>query len=486
MPPANNASRNIYIGVLIFICTAVFFFLQNSISRNPAMKCNNCNVIFIVIDTLRADELPCYGYPRNTAPNLCRLIDRSISYTNSYSQASWTLPSNISYFTSQFPFQHHVLFAGQDTLSASIHTMPEVFSDASFQTIYSGPDHPNSPIDKGMGRGFFQILPYANIENWSYAIEQLIASNKKRTPGFVYLHSYELTSSWAEYVSPENTSSFVKPTPDTQRLFEIASWYFTQIYDKKTLPIDAAIDQFLSSESTSEILENFKKLPQNMQNDIYAYTLHDAINPHNPEHIRFIRSLYDKKLQNLDAQLSKILTMLEKSDILKQTIIVFTSDHGEEFGEHGGTGHGVNLYNPVTRVPLSIYIPGVKPQIREDLAQGVDIFPTLLAAVGISAPQTLYGINLFTNKNMFLTLETKPGPDTIISAIRTNGWSYYKKIEKNHTTEELFDLQQDPSEVNNQVKSHPHTTEFLRKTLQTLQSNQYNQRLITPVSQALD
>ena len=110
---------SIYLGLVIFHVDVRSFF------NKPI--CDHCNVILISLDTLGANHLPCYGYERNTSPNLCNFAKENVFFTNAFSNASWTLPSHFSIFTSLYPNHHNMINYGTIKLDRITDTIAELF-----------------------------------------------------------------------------------------------------------------------------------------------------------------------------------------------------------------------------------------------------------------------------------------------------------------------------------------------------------------------
>ena len=135
--------RYISIVSVIFIITALFVFMPHMMRQKPV--CERCNVILVSLDTLSALHLPCYGYQRNTAPNLCRFAKENILFQNSYSQTPFTISSHFSIFTSLYPTTHQMLRPYTGYLKEEYLTLPQVFRLNGYQTIYNG-SLTNNPV----------------------------------------------------------------------------------------------------------------------------------------------------------------------------------------------------------------------------------------------------------------------------------------------------------------------------------------------------
>jgi arylsulfatase A-like enzyme len=166
--------------------------------------------------------------------------------------------------------------------------------------------------------------------------------------------------------------------------------------------------------------------------------------------IGWLRQLYDAEVRSWDESLDTLLRGLAAAGVLDSTIVVVTADHGEEFQEHGLLKHGAHLYEESIRVPLIVAGPGIAPARRTDLAQGIDLLPTVAGRLGLETPAGLPGRDLFaTFGGDDAVSETGSGiaPDgsfTDVVALRTSRWKLIRTPALNRV--ELYDLARDPGE----------------------------------------
>lgn len=404
--------RHFYVYLIIFLCLFVPISIKSaqimtSNARNSSV-CKRCNIVLIVADPLRADELSCYGYFVNTAPNLCKFAQSSIRFTNAYSQSSWTLPSIMSLFSSQYPSQHKVFAPDVDVLPVQVTTLPMALHSAGYKTVFIGPIGDTShhvPLDKGLGRGFDSVFAYTNFSDASELVTKLMNESSQREPVFVFIHSFDL----------RNNSS--RSTP---KIFPLDPTYTYGYVDSylKNIPLE-----------TSDSAANITSL----------------------------KRAYDERIRQLDEQLNTLLQTIQSNSYSKRTIVAFTSDHGDEFGEHGQSSHGINLYSTTTHIPFILSIPNIKPTVDTHLIQNIDIFPTFLSIVGLPSPTSAHGIPVFpSGKNTNTALISQLEPEKHLVGIRNIAWSYYfdptSAITQNQG--KLYDLKEDPSETKNVAKYH--------------------------------
>lgn len=193
---------------------------------------------------------------------------------------------------------------------------------------------------------------------------------------------------------------------------------------------------------------------------------------------RELRRLYDRRVELVDSLVGRVVEDLQRSGLDDRTVFVFTSDHGDQFGEHGGYAHGPNLYDELLRVPLLIRAPGhLQPKRIESQLALIDLAPTLLDLLGVPTPAQFEGqsrLSLLTSDgpaSEHIFAEAMHGgrrrsrldtPDIHrLLACRTSDWKYLRDEEG--PIEELYDLVNDPGETDNLAHREPEILEQLRR-----------------------
>jgi arylsulfatase A-like enzyme len=393
------------------------------------------NVLLISIDTLRPDRLGCYGHQRPTSPNIDALARRGVLFENAYSPTSWTLPGHMSIFTSLYPSFHkldHNSRLGTVRLDDSERTLTELLKGSGFRTA-SFVTHPFLAADWGFGRGFdLYVRDVARAEeNTDRALQwfewHVYHERRGLEPSgfFLFLH----------YIDPHETYS--APPPYLDR--------FTGDYQGSLKPNQHLVTIFLTKSFPSEA--------------DYRYTL----------------ALYDGEINYVDSQIGRVRKALEDAGWLDSTVIVLTSDHGEEFKEHGSMGHKTTLYREQLKVPLIFSYPPrfATGRTITERASLLDIHPTLMGLLGESAPGAVQGLDLgpmMTNARsnddeagrLRQALTSRPvfgelGP----LGFRWERAYYRRSIQRDRfklilnypsggeVTRELFDIEEDPGEQRN-------------------------------------
>jgi arylsulfatase A-like enzyme len=289
--------------------------------------------VLISLDTLRADHLGCYGYARPTSPFLDRLAERAVLFENAIVQYPSTLTSHMSIFTGLYPAEHGV-YPPDSVLAPAIETLPEAFRRAGYRTAgftEGGFVHGRF----GFRRGFDVFA--ARDRRDSDEVERTFARGRRFLRGleggerfFLFIHTYAVH---APYDPPE----------EYRRLF----W-----------PGEPPPGAF---PPTGPELSRVNALGE---------TLPDAVRD-------YFKALYDAEIRRLDDVLRRFFAELDELGLADDTTVVVTSDHGEEFGEHGKLNH-TQLYREVLRAPLLIVHPDLAAGRRHaPPVESVDLAPTL-------------------------------------------------------------------------------------------------------------
>lgn len=338
--------------------------MRKRLARTLALAClllvtcggkpSPANVLVIAIDSLRPDHLGCYGYGRPTSPAIDALAARGVLFENALGQASWTTPSFGTVFTSLYPSQHGALTVN-DMLSPGVPTLAEILRERGYATCGIA-NAPALSSDYGFDRGF-DFYDVAEPETRDAeattkdALKWLDAD--KRKPFFLFVHYFDVHLPYA-------------PKPPYDRLFDTGY----------TGPLGTAFAVDAYAGRREDLLAQMR-----------------GWSPADWDHVR---ALYDGEIAFTDQAIRLLLEGLEERDLTRKTLIVFLSDHGQEFFEHGAYGHGHSLYGEVLRVPLVLSLPGPLPRglrVKEQVRL-LDVAPTILAFLGAGARSGLEGVSL--------------------------------------------------------------------------------------------
>ena len=347
-------------------------------------------VILISIDTLRADHLGCYGYPRPISPAIDRFRHDAVLFEQAIAQAPSTLPSHASMLSSLWPEHHGAFFLRKTALPDAVLTLPEVLAELGYRTAGFNGGGQMAP-EFGLGQGFelYQVVGRAakTLETVRRA-ERWIASHDEGEPFFLFLHTYEIHHPY---------------TPEPADLRELAADY------------QGALPAKISKHLLVEINRGERDLEDG--------------------DLDYIVAAYDAEIRSMDAALGRFFAFLRQSGLYDRSIIVLTSDHGEEFGERGQVGwHSHTLYDELLEVPLLIKLPASRHAGRSVAAQvrSIDLPPTILSLLGRPPRDEFEGFDL---RHMIEDEGFDPGlpalsqQDTAAgvdhTSLRVGGWKLY-------------------------------------------------------------
>ena len=454
--------------------------IRHALTKKP--PCPECNILLINLDTLRPSEMPCYGYFRDTSPNLCAYAASNQRFTNFYTQTSFTLDSHMSIFTGLYPSTHHMVEALKDFLNPAIPTLAKTLKDNGYHTVWAGvTDDVNLPLDRGMGTGFDEFYTVDGKEpDWVSKYVKLLPKFLEDKPTFMFLHSYGVHSPYLVGKGPYRFLTRVKPSvPLTEDEFQAKSRGFFEFVLAEFTDRLRASNTKESKERNGEIVRELARAIR--ANDLekaeqiiwefpgyesyslymswYYRQLSEVGTAVDAATIEYLKTLYDERIYQVDQQLMPLFAFLNRPEVKKKTIVIFLSDNGEEFMEHGFLDHGWNIYNTATHAPLILAVPGMMQGVHHDLVQAIDIMPTLLDLVGIPAQGPMEGISflpLLEGRGLSYVGERYligqySGGDIV--SIRNSRWKMYKNT-KPRAYVELFDLLKDPLEQNNVLGDH--------------------------------
>jgi arylsulfatase A-like enzyme len=330
------------------------------------------SVLLYVIDTCRADHLSVDGYGRKTTPELEKLAALGVRFENCFSQAPWTKPSVGSILTSCRPSVTgmHRIF---DQLDNRFVTLPEALRHVGYTAVgFSA--NPLVGRMSNYAQGFHRfteatsVIPMGDPIHFASGSAKALnalavpwVAQNEAWPFFLYVQSIDPHEEYAP--SPEYLKLFADPAREAE-------------YRKQWQALLAVKPTKVGNHCTKEHFEQAGV----------------AIGPFE----EYGKQLYDADIRANDDEIGKLVAALAARGALDDMIVVVTSDHGEEFMEHGGTSHGFTVWNELLHVPLIIVAPGLLPQglVVKEPVQSIDIYPTLLDLLQLPAPEGLQGISV--------------------------------------------------------------------------------------------
>jgi arylsulfatase A-like enzyme len=464
---------------------------SNPITREESNP-DRPNVLFLFIDTLRADHIGAYNEKEINTPHMNSLAKDGVLFEQSYAQASWTRPSGVSIFSSRIPSGHSTQIKAAAAPDDAVF-FTEVLHDAGVRTaglanninltatfnldqgydafLYTEPEYPLFGSESVFGLTLYKVL------------EKLVSrfgSKKNRS-----VHTYYQPATTLFSLS----ESFLENNKD----------YPWMLYVHLMEPHDPYFAHPVLNGEEGEYSG-------------IAYGRKEHEHP-DPKDLDLITDLYRQEVEYLDTKIGDFLTYLKENNLYENTMIVLVSDHGEEFNEHGGFWHGTTLYDEVLRVPLIIKpANGTLKNIRVPWqVRSIDIAPTITAALGLSPDPSWEGQNLFSEAALMAIkhpdrikqdcLSQREHPmdriviaennfeGNILSSIRMRGFKYIlanKENNRNLAPEELYNLPKDKGEQQNIISSIENIcntpTETHSQTLKLILGETLNTALKTAVS----
>jgi arylsulfatase A-like enzyme len=427
------------------------------------------NIILIIADTLRYQNLGCNGYKppysdnnkNSPSPNIDRLASEGVSFDNYFTHINCTHPSFTTILSGRYPISHTIIsHASLHEIIDGVVMFPEILKESGIKTVaidnmyrwfVKGFQDYIFSADEGSLRNTFvvdadQITDKAI--NW-------IKSNKDQTPFFMMLHY------WDPHVP-------YSPPKEYEKLYY-------QDDPKNPTKSNYPRTDDIAPEKFDFIFKAFQRRWQGYKD------------------LNYFKALYDSEIKYMDDEIGRLLKFLEDSKILDETLIIFTSDHGESMDEHGIYFTHVHLYEQMMHVPLIFRYPNqFQLNVRRNALIGsVDLAPTILQLLDIEIPSYLEGKSFLpllknnrdTHRNKIYMFEHEA-----ISrrGVRTPKWKFIKNAKENEDNvgsrlealgyisialespeeKELYDLENDPEEMENLIEKFPEVAKDLEDDLE--------------------
>jgi arylsulfatase A-like enzyme len=382
------------------------------------------NVLLISLDAFRADRLSADGYFRPTTPFLDEFATEGTRFSRAFVNTHGTPPSHTTMLSSLYQETHRVGFqtdgpgTRNDNVPDEITMVQEILGDNGWHTCAATGGGYMSGVF-GFSRGFDQFNDKSRTieDGIAVLLQQLDAAPLGSEPVFAVFHTYEVHSPY--------------------------------------LPPDDLRGRFLENEPSIEPI-----------NDVLVPIQGTAFKTLTDQDFEALAALYDAEVMHTDRQLRALFAALEERGFMDSALIIITSDHGEEFGDHGGLLHRVTLFEELLRIPLIVIGEGFQSgRVRPDLVSLVDIAPTILAFAGIEAPAVMEGLDLRIERGTedWAGQRVFSQYTDLLYSVRTPRW---KLIERHGPRPPLlFDLQRDPTERHSVAADHAELVESLQAEL---------------------
>jgi arylsulfatase A-like enzyme len=440
------------------------------------------NIILITVDSLRANHLGFMGYEKDTSRNLDKLANESAVFTQAYANGPNSSHSSPSILTATYPLDFQTLRIERPRVLLSEALKDQGYLTACFQT---------SPIisrfygyDKGWDYFEDIAIPlprskYFNPYSFKGKMQDILIKlsvNVNPHIFFILLYLRNRIRGLFQKVRPYKTGApmvnklleeFISANKDSEKPF--FAWAHYQDAHGPFIPYDCHYKE--RQLTYSEIIG--RNLPTLIANHP---SKNKSFRRFSEKHINKTIGFYDDGIKYFDDQFGGFLEFLKKENI-ENTIICITSDHGDEFLEHGGVGHHEQkLYNELLHIPLIIKVPGISPQRIERKVSLIDLSSTLCDLAGVEKPASYKGNNLFEGsdgiifhqvslpdiKNFWDKLELK-NLSRCVLALQSDGWKYI--IDYLDGKEELYYLKDDGKEQNNLIEKDTKAATLMREEI---------------------
>jgi arylsulfatase A-like enzyme len=414
----------VFISAFLILFLSIYPWWISSTQDKPPR-----GIILISLDTLRADHLGIYGYHRNTSPFIDAFAKESIVFEHAVVQAPNTLPSHMSIMTSLYPSFHGVTKL-KNRLADEHVTLAELLQEGGYRTAaFTDGGYMRAVFGFNQGFDIYDVKREVGIARILPEVKKWLDKNKSN-PFFLFIHCFDIHTPY-------------DPPPPYNSIFHDFTY-------------------------TGHFIPNAKKLKAASMNRLKV----------NDEDLHHIIALYDGGIRYADEKIGEFLSYLQDSELEDQSLIIITSDHGEEFKEHGGFLHNKLYYRPNLHVPLIMRIPNYpKKEIRiDELVQSIDLLPTILEIAGLPAHPKAQGRSLlplikrqknFLNRSLWKVFHPfKKDSNTSFSefsnynySVITDGYQMIYNLKSDSI--QLFNLIDDPLAKNNIAKDHNDISERL-------------------------
>lgn len=387
------------------------------------------NLILVMVDTLRADHLSCYGSQEVRTPNLCSLAADGGSRFEGYSHASWTKPATASLLTSLLPSSHKAM-SKPSSLSPEVDLVSEVMQQHGYTTggIVSN-------INLAESFGFDQ-----GYDEYHYMAPAYIAGAEESSSKLIL---YQLARQVVfRLKSGIHYDGFYQ---DSERVNEVAFDWLERHREQRFFLFLHYMDPH----------DPYFVHPYNGEGVARVSNQHP-----DPERAARMQHLYRGEIEYLDGNFGKLLAKLRSLGVYDDTVIVLVSDHGEEFQDHGGWWHGLTLYEEQIAVPLLVkWAKGDRraPPVSDRVARLIDVAPTLIQLAGAEPPGRMQGVDLGVDESILSPKDQQVFSEedhegNVLWSLRTRDWKLIRANPDNPRglpDQELFDLSADPAERRN-------------------------------------
>lgn len=414
------------------------------------------NIVFILMDTLRADRLGVYGAPHELSPNIDALAAEGVLFEQTVAAAPWTQPSIASLFSGQYPGVHQVIDYGKaiaGTIGARkkvpvFHEESETLAEALHAAGYETAAFSANPFivgEFGFAQGFdhFDSSFARNTTRGAVVNEAVTAWLRQRTstkPLFLYIHYMDVHGPYDE------RPPYLKPLLDAVEALP----------NKRRLTPDEVrrLDYLRATPRAAEDLQQHARLAPYWE---------------------YWAARYEAGVRWADQSVHELRSTLEEMGVWQEALVIFTADHGEALCEHGHWDHGLSVHEPELHVPLMVRWPGKLPAGRRvsSLSRLIDVGPTLLDLLHLPPIAGAQGASLAAElRGTDTQAASAPGPRVAFAecvkagpeqrAIYLGDWKFIQALEGDAM---LYNIRDDPLEQRNLLGGRPEEEKALRELL---------------------
>jgi arylsulfatase A-like enzyme len=410
------------------------------------------NIVILAVDSLRADHLGCYGYSRQTSPNIDRIAKEGVLGENFFCSALPTHPSFTSLYTGQHPIRHNIVSHGG---AAKLATDTPLLAQLALRNGYTTCAVDNLMRERlWFGRGYEFYIDPGQRRTLSLCVTAEELNRRaipwirehREEPFFLFMHYWD---PHAPYNAPEKYRDL---------------FYQGEAYN----PANRSLETFWSTPMGALARDTW------LSSDSGVIT--DAV---------YVEAMYDQEIRHVDEGIGELVSTIDDCGLGENTIIAIIGDHGESMTEHDIFFDHYGLYEPTLQIPLIVRAPGRLPAGSRlpFLLQNHDLTPTLLEGAGIMPPRTMDGQSFWK----LLTGETSQGGrEEIICCectmqaqwcLRTRDHKFIVSREQDidRPARELYDLRSDPKEERNIVEEQPQLASEMERRLESWIADQLRQ-----------
>lgn len=373
--------------------------LKYKINTIPNNEKSKPNIIFLLVDTLRLDHLSCYGYKRKTTPFLNEFAKNSVKYTNFYSTSNWSLPAYSSLFTGKYPYQHGAVDwklkpkgnrlvrelnkKGYYTVAFSSHMVVSPYYNLGQEFDELELITPSHKIFKD--RLFDKLLTEYKGEGIGKFLHVIKGAIKNKSPktliNALHMPFKKIKRDYLGFFEDEGASEIVSKVKDFKKRKKEPFFLFISLLEPhfNYTPPRACRKKFTGA-SLGEIRKVINKK---------MLKLSIGIQEIKEDQKELLIDLYDAEINYVDSKIKEIIRSFNK-DLIENSLIIITSDHGDSFGERGAWGHRKELLNSLINVPLIINFPW-KKEGGSDKLSSLKNLESLIKKVGRGAKTQLKG-----------------------------------------------------------------------------------------------